>query len=78
LQQAISQWLGQFYEPNFSMFSYGFRPGKNDHQAVIQAHTFSNEGKTQVIELDLEKFFDKVKHDKLMSLLIFCEYSWAG
>ncbi len=52
LQQAISQWLGQFYEPNFSMFSYGFRPGKNAHQAVIQAQSFLNEGKTQVIELD--------------------------
>jgi RNA-directed DNA polymerase len=70
LQQAISQWLGQFYEPNFSEFSYGFRPRKNAHQAVIQAQTFLNEGKTQVIELDLEKFFDKVNHDKLMSLLM--------
>jgi RNA-directed DNA polymerase len=70
LQQAISQWLGQFYEPNFSKFSYGFRPRKNAHQAVIQAQTFLNEGKTQVIELDLEKFFDKVNHDKLMSLLM--------
>jgi len=70
LQQAISQWLGQFYEPNFSTFSYGFRPRKNAHQAVIQAQTFLNEGKSQVIELDLEKFFDKVNHDKLMSLLM--------
>jgi RNA-directed DNA polymerase len=70
LQQAISQWLGQFYELNFSKFSYGFRPRKNAHQAVKQAQTFLNEGKTQVIELDLEKFFDKVNHDKLMSLLM--------
>jgi RNA-directed DNA polymerase len=70
LQQAISQWLGQFYEPNFSKLSYGFRPKKNAHQAVIQAQTFLNEGKTQVIELDLERFFDKVNHDKLMSLLM--------
>ena len=62
LQQAISQWLGQFYEPNFSMFSYGFRPRKNAHQAIIQAQFFLSEGKTQVIELDLEKFFDKVNH----------------
>jgi len=69
LQQAISQWLGQFYEPNFSMFSYGFRPRKNAHQAIRQAQSFLSEGKTQVIELDLEKFFDKVNHDKLMSLL---------
>ena len=70
LQQAIGQWLGQFYEPNFSKFSYGFRPKRNAHQAVIQAQTFLNEGKTRVIELDLEKFFDKVNHDTLMSLLM--------
>ena len=70
LQQAISQWLTQFYESTFSAFSYGFRPGKNAHQAVIQAQNFLNEGKVHVIELDLEKFFDKVNHDKLMSLLM--------
>lgn len=70
LQQAISRWLNQFYEPYFSAFSYGFRPNKNAHQAVLQAQTFLNEGKTYVIELDLEKFFDKVNHDKLMSLLM--------
>lgn len=70
LQQAISQWLSQFYEPDFSAFSYGFRPNKNAHQAVLQAQAFLNEGKTYVIELDLEKFFDRVNHDKLMSLLM--------
>lgn len=70
LQQSVSQWLSQFYEPNFSAFSYGFRPNKNAHQAVLQAQTFLNEGKVYVIELDLEKFFDKVNHDKLMSLLM--------
>lgn len=70
LQQAISQWLSKFYEPNFSAFSYGFRPNKNAHQAVLQAQTFLNEGKVYVIELDLERFFDKVNHDKLMSLLM--------
>jgi group II intron reverse transcriptase/maturase len=70
LQQAISQWLSPLYEPNFSAFSYGFRPNRNAHQAVLQAQTFLNEGKVYVIELDLEKFFDKVNHDKLMSLLM--------
>lgn len=70
LQQAISGWLVQFYEPGFSEFSYGFRPNKNAHQAVLQARIFLNEGKRHVIELDLEKFFDKVNHDKLMSLLM--------
>ena len=42
VQQAISQWLSQFYEPNFSAFSYGFRPNKNAHQAVLQAQAFLN------------------------------------
>lgn len=70
IQQAMSQWLNQFYEPNFSAFSYGFRPNKNAHQAVLQAQTFLNEGKTYIVELDLEKFFDKVNHDKLMSLIM--------
>jgi RNA-directed DNA polymerase len=70
LQQAISQWLSQFYEPIFSTFSYGFRPKKNARQAVLQAQIFLNEGKEYVIELDLEKFFDKVNHDKLMSLIM--------
>jgi RNA-directed DNA polymerase len=70
IQQAISIWLNQFYEPVFSVFSYGFRPNRNAHQAVLQAQTFLNEGKTFVVELDLEKFFDKVNHDKLMGLLM--------
>ena len=70
VQQAISQWLSQFYEPNFSAFSYGFRPNKNAHQAILQAQAFLNEGKAYVVELDLEKFFDKVNHDKLMSLIM--------
>jgi len=70
VQQAISQWLSQFYEPNFSAFSYGFRPNKNAHQAVLQAQAFLNGDKTHVAELDLEKFFDTVNHDKLMSLIM--------
>lgn len=69
LQQTISQWLSPKYESEFSPMSFGFRPGKNAHQAVRQAQKFLNEGKTWVVELDLEKFFDKVNHDKLMSLL---------
>ena len=70
LQQAISQWLSQFYEPNFSAFSFGFRPNKSGHHAVLQAQSFLNEGKVYVVELDLEKFFDTVNHDKLMNLLM--------
>jgi group II intron reverse transcriptase/maturase len=69
IQQSISQWMGQFYEPNFSGYSYGFRPKRGARQAVLQAQLFLNEGKVHVIELDLEKFFDKVNHDKLMGLI---------
>jgi len=69
IQQAISQWLMPKYEPEFSQYSYGFRPNRNTHQAVLQAQKFLNEGKTWVVEIDLEKFFDKVNHDKLMSLV---------
>ena len=69
LQQAISQWLTPKYEEHFSKHSYGFRPNKNAHQAVMQAQVYVKEGKEWVVELDLEKFFDKVNHDRLMSVL---------
>jgi RNA-directed DNA polymerase len=68
-QQAISQWLSPKYEPEFSAYSYGFREGRNAHQAVLQAKKYLDEGKDWIIELDLEKFFDRVNHDKLMGLL---------
>ncbi len=69
IQQAIAQWMTSKWEPEFSPHSYGFRNGRNAHQAVMQAKTYLNAGKTYVIELDLEKFFDEVNHDKLMGLL---------
>ena len=69
LQQSIAQWLSLKYEPDFSIYSYGFREGRNAHQAVLQAKQYLNEGYVWVIELDLEKFFDKVNHDKLMGQL---------
>ena len=69
LQQAIAQWLSPKYEEEFSGYSYGFREGCNAHQAVLQAQRHLNAGYEWVIELDLEKFFDKVNHDKLMGLL---------
>jgi RNA-directed DNA polymerase len=68
-QQAIAQWLSTKYEGEFSNYSYGFREGRNAHQAVLQAQEYVNEGYEWVIELDLEKFFDKVHHDRLMSTL---------
>jgi RNA-directed DNA polymerase len=69
LQQAIAQWLSYWYEPEFSAHSYGFRDKRNAHQAVMQAQQNLNEGYERVVELDLEKFFDKVHHDRLMSTL---------
>ena len=69
LQQAISQWLTYRYDGDFSGNSYGFREGRNAHQAVLQAQQNLNEGYEWIVELDLEKFFDKVHHDRLMSTL---------
>lgn len=69
LQQAIAQWLSPKYEATFSEQSYGFRPNRSAHQAVTQSKQYLQEGKTWVIEIDLEKFFDKVNHDRLMSTL---------
>ena len=69
IQQGISQVLTEIYDPTFSALSYGFRPGKSTHQAAAQAKQYLNEGYTTVLELDLEKFFDKVNHDRLMSKL---------
>jgi RNA-directed DNA polymerase len=70
LQQAIAQWLSPKYEEEFSGNSYGFRERRNAHQAVLQAQANLNEGYEWIIELDLEKFFDRVNHDKLMGLMM--------
>lgn len=69
IQQAIHLTLSPMYEEEFDKHSYGFRPGKNAHQAVQTAQGYLNEGYSWIIELDLEKFFDKVNHQKLMHLL---------
>jgi len=69
VQQSIAQCLSPKYEEQFSKQSYGFRPKRNAHQAVMQAKEYITSGKTYVIEMDLEKFFDKVNHDRLMSVL---------
>ncbi len=69
IQQAIAQVLSPIFEKEFSKFSYGFRPGRNAHQAIEQAQQYINEGYKVVVDLDLEKFFDRVNHDKLMYLL---------
>ena len=69
IQQAISQYLIMVYDKGFSENSYGFRPNRNAHQAVLKAKEYVNSGYEHVIELDLEKFFDQVNHDYLMYLL---------
>lgn len=70
LQQAIVQVLNPIFEPQFSQYSYGFRPNKSAHQAIEQARQYIEDGYNFVVDIDLEKFFDKVQHDKLMSLVV--------
>lgn len=67
IQQAMSQILVPLFDPHFSESSYGFRPGKSAHQAVLQAQCYQHEGKRWVVDMDLAKFFDEVNHDILMS-----------
>jgi len=67
IQQALHQVLQPMFEPEFSESSYGFRPGRNAHQAVEAARSYVAEGKRWVVDLDLEKFFDRVNHDVRMA-----------
>ncbi|MDP4188550.1 MAG: reverse transcriptase domain-containing protein, partial [Bacteroidota bacterium] len=69
IQQAIQQELSRYYEPTFSENSYGFRPGRSAHQAIEQSSKYIQEGKEWVVDIDLEKFFDKLNHDRLMQRL---------
>jgi RNA-directed DNA polymerase len=66
IQQAILQVLQRRWDVNFSDHSYGFRPGRSAHQAVARAQQYIIEGYGWVVDLDLEKFFDRVNHDRLM------------
>ena len=66
VQQAVMQVLQRQWDPTFSDHSYGFRPGRSAHQAVAQAQRYIAEGHSWCVDLDLEKFFDRVNHDKLM------------
>ena len=67
IQQAIGQVLTPLFEPLFSSHSYGFRPGRRAQDAVEAAQGYIREGYTWVVDIDLEKFFDRVNHDKLMA-----------
>ena len=69
VQQAILQVLDPLLDPTFSESSYGFRPGRSAHQALLKASEYVVEGRTIVVDMDLEKFFDRVNHDVLMGRL---------
>jgi RNA-directed DNA polymerase len=69
IQQAISQVLTPLFDPTFSEFSYGFRSGRRGHDAVRKARSYIEEGYRWVVDIDLEKFFDRVNHDRLMGIL---------
>lgn len=69
IQQAILQILISIYDPEFSESSYGFRPGRSAHQAILKAQEYIQSGYSYVVDIDLEKFFDRINHDKLMAIL---------
>lgn len=69
IQQAINQVINPIFDREFSNSSYGFRPGRSAQMALKQAQTYINEGYRQVVDMDLEKFFDNVNHDLLMNLI---------
>ena len=69
IQQAIAQILQQIWDPTFSDSSYGFRPGRSAHDAVLRAKSYLLSGYKHIVDMDLSKFFDRVNHDRLMSRL---------
>ncbi|GAI43667.1 unnamed protein product, partial [marine sediment metagenome] len=69
IQQALQQQLTPIFDPLFSDYSYGFRPGRSTHQAIEMARAHVTAGHRWCVELDLEKFFDRVNHDILMACI---------
>lgn len=69
IQQSLAQVLSDIYEPYFSKYSYGFRKGRSQHDAMNKVLEYLNDGYQWVIDLDIEKYFDTVNHDKLVSIL---------
>ena len=69
LQQAIHQVLSPMFDPEFSGYSYGFRPGKSAGGAILQAQAYINGGFRYIVDIDLKRFFDEVNHDYLMNLV---------
>ena len=77
IQQAVQQVLSRRWDPTFSPNSFGFRPGRSAHQAVARAQQYIAEGRGWVVDLDLEKFFDRVNHDRLMGRIMKREHDQA-
>lgn len=69
VQQALVQVLSPIFEPTFSEYSYGFRPGRSCQNAIDKTLEYINSGYEWIVDLDLEKFFDNVNHDKLIRLV---------
>jgi group II intron reverse transcriptase/maturase len=69
VQQMVARVLTYEYDPLFSTHSYGFRPNRDCHKAMTEALAYLNEGRTWIIDFDIEKYFDTVNHDKLISVL---------
>ena len=69
IQQAIAQVLSPMYEQQFSNSSYGFRPGRSCEMAIIRSLELLNDGYDWIVDIDLERFFDTVHHDRLMNIL---------
>ena len=69
IQQAISQVLTPIFEKKFSENSYGFRPNRSAHQAILKCKEYMDEGYRWAVDIDLEKYFDTVNHDKLIGLI---------
>jgi len=69
IQQAVMQVIQEQWDRTFSEHSYGFRPGHNAHQAVAAAQQHIADGYRWVVDIDLEKFFDRVNHDRLMGVM---------
>ncbi|MDL2276312.1 group II intron reverse transcriptase/maturase, partial [Breznakia sp. OttesenSCG-928-G09] len=69
VQQAVAQVLTPIYEEQFHDHSYGFRPNRGAHQAILKALEMMNDGHNWIVDIDLEKFFDTVNHDKLMTIV---------
>ena len=69
IQQSVAQQLSKIYEPIFSENSYGFRPNRSCHDAILKAKEIMNNGYNWVVDLDLEKFFDTVNQDLLISII---------